>query len=70
MKKHRQHLKLHTFPHWVESAGAYHEVSVTKGDLRDLASGLAAKLRHQNQTCPTLPHHRPAEHRCQPTTPH
>jgi hypothetical protein len=40
MKKQRQHLKLHTFPHRVESAGVYHKVSAVEGGSHDLASRL------------------------------
>jgi hypothetical protein len=54
MKKQRQHLKLHTFPHRVESADACHEVSVAEGDSWHLASRLTTNLRH-----PATPHHRP-----------
>jgi hypothetical protein len=48
MRKQRQHLKLHTFPHRVESAGVCHEVSVAEGDSLDLASRLMLNLRRQN----------------------
>jgi hypothetical protein len=63
MKKQRQHLKLHTFPHRVELAGTLLEVSVAEGELQDHASRLASNMRHQNQRCIAMPHHRSIEHR-------
>jgi hypothetical protein len=65
MKKQRQHLKLHTFPPQVELAGACHEVSVTKGDSRDIESRLMS-----NQRCHVAPPpHCPPTHR-HPAAPH
>jgi hypothetical protein len=71
MKKQPQYLKLHSFAHRVESAGACHEVSVAEGGSWDLASRLTPNLRHQNQTHPVAPHCHPTEHcRCRPVAPH
>jgi hypothetical protein len=44
MKKQRQHLKLHTFPPWVELASAFHEVAVAEGDSWDLTSRLTMNI--------------------------
>jgi hypothetical protein len=66
MKKQRQHLKLHTFPYRVESAGASHEVSVAEGDSQDLTSRLVSNNRRH-----AAPPRRPLEHHCcRPIVPH